>query len=94
MRGFAERTAVNTPLQGTAADMIKVAMLHIQAALTAGNYKTRMTLQVHDELLFDAPQDEAEAVAALVKQKMESVIKLSIPLVAEVGQGPNWRDAK
>jgi DNA polymerase-1 len=94
MRGFAERTAVNTPLQGTAADMIKVAMLHIQAALTAGNYKTRMTLQVHDELLFDAPQDEAAAVSALVKQKMESVIELSIPLVAEVGQGPNWRDAK
>ncbi|WP_047497175.1 DNA polymerase I [Terriglobus sp. TAA 43] len=94
MRGFAERTAVNTPLQGTAADMIKVAMLHIDKALTAGNYKTRMTLQVHDELLFDAPKEEAEAVAALVKKEMESVIQLSIPVVAEVGQGPNWRDAK
>ncbi|MEZ2346660.1 DNA polymerase I [Terriglobus sp. RCC_193] len=94
MRGFAERTAVNTPLQGTAADMIKVAMLHIDKALTAGNYRTRMTLQVHDELLFDAPKEEAEAVAALVKKEMESVIQLSIPIVAEVGQGPNWRDAK
>jgi len=94
MRGFAERTAVNTPLQGTAADMIKVAMLHIDKALTAGNYKTRMTLQVHDELLFDAPKEEAEAVATLVKKEMESVIQLSIPIVAEVGQGPNWRDAK
>jgi DNA polymerase-1 len=94
MRGFAERTAVNTPLQGTAADMIKVAMLHIDKALTAGNYRTRMTLQVHDELLFDAPKEEAEEVAALVKKEMESVIQLSIPIVAEVGQGPNWRDAK
>ena len=93
-RGFAERTAVNTPLQGTAADMIKVAMLHIDAALTKGNYKTKMTLQVHDELLFDAPKEEAEEVAALVKKEMESVIQLSIPIVAEVGQGPNWRDAK
>ena len=93
-RGFAERTAVNTPLQGTAADMIKVAMLHIDAALTKGNYKTQMTLQVHDELLFDAPKKEAEEVAALVKKEMESVIQLSIPIVAEVGQGPNWRDAK
>jgi len=94
MRGFAERTAVNTPLQGTAADMIKVAMLHIDAALTAGSYRTRMTLQVHDELLFDAPEEEAESIAALVKKEMESVIELSIPIVAEVGQGPNWRDAK
>ena len=94
MRGFAERTAVNTPLQGTAADMIKVAMLHIDRALTDRNLKTRMTLQVHDELLFDAPEAEAEEVAALVKQQMEGVLQLSIPIVAEVGKGPNWRDAK
>jgi DNA polymerase-1 len=94
MRGFAERTAVNTPLQGTAADMIKVAMLRIDKALTDGNYKTRMTLQVHDELLFDAPEAEAEEVSALVKKEMESVLQLSIPIVAEVGKGPNWRDAK
>ncbi len=94
MRGFAERTAVNTPLQGTAADMIKVAMLRIDAALTTRNLRTRMTLQVHDELLFDAPASEAEEVSALVKQEMESVLQLSIPIVAEVGKGPNWRDAK
>jgi DNA polymerase-1 len=93
-RGFAERTAVNTPLQGTAADMIKIAMLKIDAALTARKLATRMTLQVHDELLFDAPQAEAEEVSALVKQEMESVVSLSIPIVAEVGKGPNWRDAK
>ncbi len=93
-RGFAERTAVNTPLQGTAADMIKVAMLHIDAALRERNLQTRMTLQVHDELLFDAPETEADEVAVLVKQEMEGVMQLSIPIVAEVGRGPNWRDAK
>ncbi|WP_419806443.1 DNA polymerase I [Terriglobus sp.] len=93
-RGFAERTAVNTPLQGTAADMIKVAMLRIDARLRARNLQTEMTLQVHDELLFDAPPDEVKEVTALVKHEMESVITLSIPIVAEVGQGPNWRDAK
>jgi DNA polymerase-1 len=94
MRGFAERTAVNTPLQGTAADMIKVAMLRIDKALIDRNLATRMTLQVHDELLFDAPEAEAEEVSALVKKEMESVLQLSIPIVAEVGKGPNWRDAK
>jgi len=93
-RGFAERTAVNTPLQGTAADMIKIAMLKIDAALTERNLATRMTLQVHDELLFDAPMGEADEVAALVKLEMEGVVSLSIPMVAEVGKGPNWRDAK
>ena len=93
-RGFAERTAVNTPLQGTAADMIKVAMLRIDATLRERSLKTRMTLQVHDELLFDAPEIEADEVTALVKQEMESVIELTIPIVADVGRGPNWRDAK
>ncbi len=93
-RGFAERTAVNTPLQGTAADMIKVAMLRIDTALRTRNLQTRMTLQVHDELLFDAPAAEAEEVSTLVKQEMEGVIQLTIPIVADVGQGPNWRDTK
>ncbi|MGI4854828.1 MAG: DNA polymerase I [Janthinobacterium lividum] len=93
-RGFAERTAVNTPLQGTAADMIKVAMLRIDAALRDRKLATRMTLQVHDELLFDSPEAEVDEVAAMVKQEMEGVIELSIPIVADVGRGPNWRDAK
>ncbi len=93
-RGFAERTAVNTPLQGTAADMIKVAMLRIDAALLDRKLQTRMTLQVHDELLFDAPAAEVDEVTALVKKAMEDVVQLSIPIVADVGQGPNWRDAK
>jgi DNA polymerase-1 len=94
LRGFAERTAVNTPLQGTAADLIKLAMIKIDAALRARKLKTRMTLQVHDELLFDATPDEADEVKALVKQEMENVVQLSVPIVADVGMGPNWRDAK
>jgi DNA polymerase-1 len=94
LRGFAERTAVNTPLQGTAADLIKLAMIKIDAALRTRKLKTRMTLQVHDELLFDAPPEEAAEVRELVKQEMENVVQLTVPIVAEVGQGPNWRDAK
>jgi DNA polymerase-1 len=92
LRGFAERTAVNTPLQGTAADLIKVAMLRIDERLRGQKLKTVMTLQVHDELLFDAPKEEADEVSALVKHEMESVIELKVPIVADVGVGKNWRD--
>ncbi len=91
-RGFAERTAVNTPLQGTAADLIKLAMIRIDTLLSGG--RARMLLQVHDELLFEAPPEEAEAVAALVKREMEQVYALDVPLVVDVGIGENWRDAK
>jgi DNA polymerase I len=94
MRGFAERTAINTPLQGTAADLIKLAMLRIDAALTARRLRSRMTLQVHDELLFDVVPEEAEELRALVQHEMEHVAEFSVPIVAEVGIGPNWRDIK
>src|SRR5216683_1791814 len=94
MRGFAERTAVNTPLQGTAADLIKLAMLKIDAEITRRKLKSRMTLQVHDELLFDVVPEEAEDLQELVKQEMEHVAEFSIPIVAEVGIGHNWRDIK
>ena len=94
MRGFAERTAVNTPLQGTAADLIKLAMLRIDAAITQRNLKSRMTLQVHDELLFDVVPEEAEELQKLVKHEMEHVAEFSVPIVAEVGVGQNWRDIK
>jgi DNA polymerase-1 len=94
LRGFAERTAVNTPLQGTAADMIKVAMLRIDSRLREQRLATKMTLQVHDELLFDVPQDEVETVSALVKHEMENVVALSVPIVADIGVGQNWRDLK
>jgi DNA polymerase I len=91
-RGFAERTAVNTPLQGTAADLIKVAMIRIDAALRERNLKSRMTLQVHDELVFEVPEKEVETMQSLVREQMERVHELAVPLLVEMGVGPNWRD--
>ncbi|MEO8050266.1 MAG: DNA polymerase I [Acidobacteriota bacterium] len=91
-RNFAERTAVNTPLQGTAADLIKLAMIRIHKHLRG--MRTKMLLQVHDELVFEAPPEEVEAVRAMVKSEMESVERLGVPLVVDVGVGDNWRDAK
>jgi DNA polymerase-1 len=93
-RGFAERTAVNTPLQGTAADMIKLAMIRIDAELRRRPWRARMLLQVHDELVFEAPPEEVSDLAAMVKHEMETVYKLDVPLVADTGAGDNWRDAK
>ncbi|AEU35380.1 DNA polymerase I [Granulicella mallensis] len=93
-RGFAERTAVNTPLQGTAADLIKIAMLRIDAAIRTRNLRSLMTLQVHDELLFDVVPEEADEMQELVKTEMESAAEFSVPIVAEVGLGDNWRDIK
>ena len=93
-RGFAERTAVNTPLQGTAADLIKLAMIRIDAALAQRGLQTAMLLQVHDELLFESPPSELDEIRALVKSEMENVAKLEVPLIADLGSGPNWRDAK
>ena len=93
-RGFAERTAINTPLQGTAADLVKLAMIRIAAGLRRERLRTRMLLQVHDELLFEAPPEEIEAARALVRQGMEQAYKLDVPLLAEVCAGNNWRDAK
>jgi DNA polymerase-1 len=94
LRGFAERTAVNTPLQGTAADLIKIAMIRIDRKLREKKLRTKMTLQVHDELLFDVPEDEVERVRTLVKHEMENVIELKVPVVADIGIGQNWRDLK
>lgn len=93
-RGFAERTAVNTPLQGTAADLIKVAMIRIDRTLRSGAYQTRMLLQVHDELVFEAPPEELDLVAPMVKSEMEQVYALAVPLTVDIGIGENWRDAK
>ena len=91
-RGFAERTAVNTPLQGTAADLIKVAMIRIDAALQERGLKSRMTLQVHDELVFEVPEKEVETMQSLVREHMEKVHTLAVPLLVEMEVGPNWRD--
>ena len=93
-RGFAERTAVNSPLQGTAADLIKLAMVRIDTALEDAGHRTAMLLQVHDELVFECPPDEVDAIAQLVKREMEGVRELKVPLVVDVGAGDNWRDAK
>jgi len=92
LRGFAERTAVNTPLQGTAADLIKLAMIRIDAALRERQLQTRMTLQVHDELVFEVPEAELDIIRSLVREEMENVHQLAVPLLVEIGTGPNWRD--
>jgi DNA polymerase-1 len=91
-RGFAERTAVNTPLQGTAADLIKIAMIRIDAILRERRLKSRMTLQVHDELVFEVPENEVEIMQPLVREQMEKVHALAVPLQVEMGVGSNWRD--
>jgi len=91
-RGFAERTAINTPLQGTAADLIKLAMIELDRKISERKLKSRMILQVHDELLFEVPNEEAPEVEALVRAEMEGVVKLNVPLVADLAFGPSWRD--
>src|SRR6185437_13346456 len=93
-RGFAERTAVNSPLQGTAADLIKLAMIAIDRKLAERKLKTRMVLQVHDELLFEVPLDESKELEVLVRAELEGVAQLKVPLVADLAFGPNWRDLK
>ncbi|HEV2421197.1 MAG TPA: DNA polymerase I [Candidatus Acidoferrales bacterium] len=94
LRNFAERTAMNTPLQGTAADLIKLAMIEIDRRLAHENFRSRMILQVHDELLFEGPHDELDRLAPLVKRAMEQVHSLHVPLLVDVKAGPNWRDMK
>ena len=92
LRNFAERTALNSPLQGTAADLIKLAMINIDGRLTEEEFEAKMILQVHDELLFEAPVKESAKLRKLVKEEMEGVHKLAVPIVVEIGVGPNWRD--
>jgi DNA polymerase-1 len=91
-RGFAERTAVNSPIQGTAADMIKVAMIRVDRAIRG--WRSRMLLQVHDELVLEAPREEVDALRQTVQREMEAAFTLNVPLLVETGAGPNWRDAK
>jgi DNA polymerase I len=92
LRNFAERTALNSPLQGTAADLIKLAMISIDKRLRLEKFAARMILQVHDELVFEAPEKERSSLSKLVQQEMESVYELAVPLVVEIASGPNWRD--
>jgi DNA polymerase-1 len=90
IRAFAERTAINTPIQGTAADIIKVAMIAIHRELAERGLEAKMIIQVHDELVFNAPKDELDKVAEIVKDRMEGVIKLKVPIVSRLEAGENW----
>ena len=92
LRNFAERTALNSPLQGTAADLIKLAMISVDRRLAEEKFEAKMILQVHDELLFEAPAKEKTKLEKLVREEMEGVHKLAVPLAVEVCVGPNWRD--
>ncbi len=91
-RSFAERTAMNTPIQGTAADLIKLAMIKVSALLKQGEFKANMLLQVHDELVFEVPDNELEQVKKIVKQSMENVFNLDVPVKVDFKSGKNWRD--
>lgn len=93
VRGGAERNAVNAPIQGSAADIIKIAMINIHKRLQTEQLQTKMLLQVHDELVFDVPKTEVEIVKPIIKQEMENAFKLAVPLEVEVGMGDNWLDA-
>ncbi|MBT4090440.1 MAG: DNA polymerase I, partial [Deltaproteobacteria bacterium] len=93
LRRMAEGAAVNTPIQGTAAEIIKLAMNVIQKRLQREKLKTKMILSVHDELVFDTPRQEEDVVVSLVKQEMEHVITLEVPLIVDVGSGNNWLEA-
>jgi DNA polymerase-1 len=89
-RQSAERNAINTPVQGTAADLIKLAMVRVHRELKERGLKTKMVLQIHDELLFDVPREEVENVRALVRKAMTTVLDLGVPLEVSIGTGETW----
>jgi DNA polymerase-1 len=94
IRAFGERTAANSPIQGSAADLIKIAMIRIDAGLRARKMSSRMLLQVHDELVFEVPGPERDELMTLVKHEMEHAAQLSVPLVVDLGEGSNWVETK
>lgn len=91
--GFAERNAINAPIQGSAADMIKLAMIEVDRKLSEGGFKTKMILQVHDELVFDVPKNELSAVKSVISEAMENAMPLEVPVLVESGSGSNWLEA-
>jgi DNA polymerase-1 len=93
VRSFAERNAINAPIQGAAADMIKMAMIRIHKRMQEKTYKSKMLLQVHDELLFDVHKDELEEITEMVKTEMQNAMPLNVPVIAEAGTGMNWLEA-
>lgn len=94
IRSMGDRMALNTPIQGTSADILKLAMIEIDKKLVEGNYKTKMLLQVHDELIFDVPEDELDSITEMIKDTMENIYKLSVPLKVEINYGKDWYEAK
>ncbi|MDF2718275.1 MAG: polA2, partial [Paenibacillus sp.] len=94
LRSFAERTAMNSPIQGSAADIIKLAMVQISERMKREKVRSRMLLQVHDELVFEVPEDELEVMKRLVPEVMESALALDVPLKVDVSYGENWYEAK
>jgi len=92
IRNNAERMAMNTPIQGTAADLMKLAMIDLEDQLTKQNFRARMIIQVHDEIVLDCPKDEAPAVLKLVTEVMESALTLDVPLKVNAAQGANWME--
>ncbi|MCU0578725.1 MAG: DNA polymerase, partial [Desulfobacterota bacterium] len=93
-RQFAERTAINTPIQGSAADLIKKAMIVIDREMKQQKLKAKMLLQVHDELVFEAPEGEVEALKKMVKEHMEAAVALQVPLLVQISTGRNWAELK
>ena len=94
LRQFGERAAMNMPLQGSSADIIKIAMINVYKALKKAGLKAKLILQVHDELVIDAPENEAEKAAEILKYEMENAVQLKVPLTVDVHSGKNWYDAK
>ncbi|MGN1004325.1 MAG: DNA polymerase, partial [Oscillospiraceae bacterium] len=94
LRSFGERVALNMPIQGTAADIIKLAMIKVDQALRDAGLQGKLVLQVHDELIVECPEEEKNAVKALLEREMEGVVKLSVPLTADAGAGKSWGEAK
>ena len=93
VRGFAERNAINAPIQGSAADLIKIAMIHIHQDIQQANLKGKMTMQVHDELVFDVPRNEVAAFKEIIEARMKGALKTEVPIVVEIGEGQNWLEA-
>lgn len=93
-RSFGERVAMNSPIQGTAADIIKIAMIRVEQALKEQNLESRLILQVHDELLIEAKEDEVEAVKAILEREMKGAANLAVPLEIDMHTGTNWYEAK
>mgnify|MGYP001776922217 FL=1 len=93
VRSLAERNAINAPIQGTSADVIKLAMINVDRRLVGEGLRSRMVLQIHDELVFDAFREEVDILAGIVKEEMEKVVELSVPLIVECNYGNNWLEA-